>query len=128
MEVLTTNGVTIQVDTFYQAKHSHPKENRFIHAYQITIKNENNVDVKLTDRHWYIVDAHGNMREVSGEGVIGKQPELAPMQEHKYVSWSPIPTDLGKMYGYYTFLNLDTQETFLVSIPEFKLTCPAKLN
>ncbi len=128
MEVLTTNGITIQVDTFYQKKHSHPTENRFIHAYQITIKNENNVSVKLTDRHWYIVDGHANIREVSGQGVIGKQPELAPSEEHKYVSWSPIATDLGKMYGFYTFVNLETNDTFLVPIPEFKLICPAKLN
>lgn len=128
MEVLTTNGVTIQVDTFYQAKHSNPREDRFIHAYQISIKNENTVSVKLTDRHWFIIDANGNTREVSGQGVIGKQPELAPAEQHRYVSWSPIATDIGKMYGYYTFINLDTNETFLVNIPEFKLICPAKLN
>jgi len=128
MEVLTTNGVTIGVESFFQKKHSNPFENRFIHSYKVTIRNEKSVSVQLTERHWYIVNAAGVIREVSGEGVIGKQPILAPGEDHSYVSWSPIATDIGKMYGFYTFKDLKTDGIFLVKIPEFKLISPAKLN
>lgn len=128
MEILTTNGVKIKVETFYQKKHSSPKENRYIHAYQVTIKNEKDVKIKLLERQWYIQDAAGTMREVSGKGVIGKQPVLGPGEEHSYVSWSPIGTDLGKMHGHYTFINLATDKHFMAAIPHFKLVYPDKLN
>lgn len=128
MEVLTTNGITIGVESFYQKKHSNPRENRYIHSYQVTIRNEKSISVQLIERHWYIVNAAGDVREVSGEGIIGKQPTLAPTEDHRYISWAPIATDIGKMYGFYTFKDLDTDAIFLVSIPEFKLISPAKLN
>ena len=128
MEVLTTNGITIGVQSFFQQKHSNAKENRFIHSYQVTISNEKGTSVQLLDRHWYIVNGAGAIREVSGEGVIGKQPVLAPGENHKYISWSPISTYIGKMYGFYTFKDLDSGEKFLVSIPEFKLISPSALN
>jgi len=128
MEVLTTNGITIGVESFFQRKHSNPRENRFIHSYQVTIRNEKSISVQLIERHWYIVNATGVIREVSGEGVIGKQPILEPGDQHRYVSWSPIATDLGKMYGFYTFKDLENDDIFLVKIPEFALVSPAKLN
>jgi Uncharacterized protein affecting Mg2+/Co2+ transport len=128
MEVLSTNGITIKVESHYQKKHSSPKENRYIHAYQVTIRNERDKPVKLLERMWRIMDANGLIRKVSGKGVIGKQPELAPGEEHRYVSWSPMSTDLGKMSGFYTFIELGSDTAFLVDIPEFKLICPNKLN
>jgi len=128
MAVLTTKGVTIEVQSFYQKKHSSPIENKFIHAYKVTITNEKNCVIKLLERSWTIVDACGEVRNVEGVGVIGKQPELKPGQSHSYVSWSPLATELGKMSGYYTFTELDSDITFLAYIPEFKLIYPQKLN
>ena len=128
MEALTTNGITIGVESFYQKKHSNPRENRFIHSYQVTISNEKDSTVQLVARHWYIVNGAGKVREVSGEGVIGKQPTLAPGDSHRYVSWAPITTNIGKMYGYYTFRDTKSNEMFLVNIPEFKLVSPGVLN
>jgi len=109
-------------------KHSSPKENRYVHAYQVTIINEKDTTIKLTERSWKIVNSHGEERIVTGKGVIGKQPELAPGDEHRYVSWSPMATDIGKMSGFYTFIDLSDNSIFLVKIPEFKLICPNKLN
>jgi len=128
METLTTNGITIGVESFYQKKHSNPRENRFIHSYQVTISNEKESTVQLVARHWYIVNAAGKVREVSGEGVIGKQSTLDPGESHRYVSWAPITTNIGKMYGYYTFRDTKSNEMFLVNIPEFRLVSPGILN
>ncbi len=128
MEALTTNGITIGVESFFQKKHSNPRESRFIHSYQVTISNEKESTVQLIARHWYIVNAAGAVREVSGEGVIGKQPTLSPGDSHRYVSWAPINTNIGKMYGYYTFKDTQSNEMFLVNIPEFKLFSPGILN
>lgn len=128
METLTTNGIKISVETFYQKDYSRPLENKYIFAYRIYIENKSNHVVRLIRRHWFIKDSSGAVREVEGEGVIGKQPILSPGESHQYISWSPLTSDIGKMYGTYLMLNKDNNTEFKVSIPEFKLIAPFKLN
>ena len=128
METLITNGIKISVETFYQKSYSRPLENKYIFAYRIYIENLSSKTVRLMRRHWYIKDSSGTIREVEGEGVIGKQPTLSPGESHQYVSWSPLVSDIGKMYGTFLMLNKDTGSQFRVSIPEFKLIAPFKLN
>ena len=128
METLTTNGIKISVTTSYQSKFSKPLENRFVFAYTVNIQNNNDFTVQLLRRHWHILDSNGILREVEGDGVIGKQPILSPGESHQYVSWSQLLTDLGKMYGSYLMIRLTDQEAFRVRIPEFKLVAPFKLN
>ncbi len=128
MDTLTTNGIKISVETFYQQNYSRPLENKYIFAYRIHIENRSSKTVQLMRRHWYIKDSSGSVREVEGEGVIGKQPVLRPGEGHQYVSWSPLISDIGKMYGTYLMLNKETKSQFRVSIPEFKLIAPFKQN
>ncbi len=128
MDKLTTNGIRITVETFYQQNYSRPMENKYIFAYRINIENRSSKTVQLLRRHWYIKDSSGMVREVEGEGVIGKQPILSPGESHQYVSWSPLVSDIGKMYGTFLMLNKDNGSQFRVSIPEFKLIAPFKLN
>lgn len=128
MQTLVTNGIRISVETKYQQNQSDALASRYIHSYRITISNESAHKVQLMKRHWFIVNSKGIIREVEGDGVIGKQPVLSPGESHQYVSWSPINTDMGKMYGYYTFNTIDSENTFKVQIPEFKLICPFKNN
>jgi len=128
MQTLLTNGIRISVETKYQHSQSDALADRYIHSYRITMLNESNDDVQLLKRHWFIVNSKGIVREVEGEGVIGKQPILAPGESHQYVSWSPLNTDIGKMHGHYTFIKVDSEEVFSVQIPAFKLICPFKNN
>ncbi|MEM1319032.1 MAG: Co2+/Mg2+ efflux protein ApaG [Bacteroidota bacterium] len=128
METLTTNGVRVSVETFYQATHSDPMNNKYIHAYRITIINENDFPIQLLRRYWHILDSNGRSREIEGEGVVGKQPILKPGEVHRYVSWSPLATDVGKMYGTYLMIKGDDDSEFSVKIPEFLLVAPFKMN
>lgn len=128
MEALITNGIKISVETFYQANYSRPMDNKFVFAYRVTIENIGAETVQLMRRHWFIYDSSGVTREVEGEGVIGKQPILAPGESHQYVSWSPLISDIGKMTGTFLMKNTDTQEEFRVTIPDFKLITPYKMN
>jgi ApaG protein len=128
MEKLTTKGIKISVETSYQKDYSRPFENKYIFAYRIHIENMSSSIVQLMRRHWIIKDSSGATREVEGEGVIGKQPVLSPGESHQYISWSPLTSDIGKMYGTFLMLNKDTGTEFQVSIPEFKLIAPFKLN
>jgi ApaG protein len=54
--------------------------------------------------------------------VVGQKPILEPNTSFTYTSGCPLMSEFGKMSGYYTFLNLNSQETFQVEIPAFSLT------
>jgi ApaG protein len=128
VQSLITSGVKISVENFYQDDYSSPVESKFVFAYRITIENLNTFSIQLMRRHWFIVDSNTSIKEVEGEGVIGKQPLLHPGDVHQYISWSQLQSEVGKMYGYYLMKDMATEELFKVSIPEFKLIAPFKLN
>ncbi|MBK6620415.1 MAG: Co2+/Mg2+ efflux protein ApaG [Saprospirales bacterium] len=127
METMTTNGITIIVETFYQAEHSRPLEQKFIFAYRVTIENHSPDTVQLLRRHWFIFDSSGLKREVEGEGVVGLQPVLEPNESHQYTSWCPLMTELGKMYGAF-LMKKSSGALFDARIPEFRLVAPQKMN
>ncbi len=123
-----TNDISISVIPAYEAADSNPAIGKFIYSYQVTIENLGHDTVKLLTRHWHIVDSIQIKREISGEGVIGQQPELHPGEMFQYMSWCPLNSPIGKMFGTYTFINLDKKSTFTVEIPEFVLVSDFKLN
>lgn len=128
METFVTAGIRVSIESFYQEKHSDPDTNRYVYAYRVTIRNESAYSVQLLRRHWHIKDSNSLIREVEGEGVVGEKPVITPGDEHQYVSWTHLYTDIGKMYGVYTMLRVDTDVTFEVKIPEFTLVAPSRLN
>lgn len=128
METLTTNGVNIKIETFYQSKHSIPLENKYIFAYKVTITNLRKNRIKLLDRYWRIFDSNGSERTVQGKGVVGEQPIMEGGMTHEYVSWTNLLSDLGKMEGFFRMIDLVTNELFKVKIPSFKLFPPFKSN
>jgi len=128
METLITNGIRVSVETQYQPTYSRPLELKYIFSYHITIENLSSETVQLLRREWEIFDSNGVIRQVEGEGVIGKQPVLAPGESHQYASWSPLTTEMGKMSGAYIFRRDVDNHEFRVNIPDFRLIAPFKLN
>ncbi len=123
-----TEGVSVTVETFYQAAHSNPLSSEYLFAYRITIENLSTMPIKLLRRHWYIIDSNGAYREVEGEGVVGKQPILEPGNSHQYISACSLRSDMGKMHGTYLMENLYNKKLFKVAIPEFQMIAPFKAN
>ncbi|PTX14361.1 ApaG protein [Pontibacter mucosus] len=128
MDTKTTEGVKITVTTNYLPDYSSPVQQHFVFAYRIKIENRSEFTVKLLRRHWYIHDSTGQMREVEGEGVVGQQPILEPGEIHEYVSGCNLKTGIGKMRGTYLMERLVDGRHFDVTIPEFTLVVPYKLN
>lgn len=128
MQSLTSQGVEITVETFYQPDISNPTQQEYMFAYRITLENHNPFSVQLLRRHWNIFDSNCEHREVDGDGVIGQQPVLSPSEVFQYVSGCNLDTDMGKMSGYYEMINLFDQTTFRVEIPAFNLIAPMKAN
>ncbi len=123
-----THDISISIIPSYEAADSNPAIGKFIYSYQVTIENLSQRPVKLLYRHWHIIDSIQIRREVKGEGVIGQQPELKPGDVFQYMSWCPLNSPIGKMYGTYTFQNIDDGKKFEVTIPEFIMVSDFKLN
>ena len=114
-----TQGVRIEAAAQYLPSESDPDQNRYLFVYRIRMVNEGTRRVKLLSRHWIILDAHNRREEVTGEGVVGKQPDLAPGETFEYTSYCPLRTKWGTMEGSYTFE--DEGATFEVEVGRFFL-------
>jgi ApaG protein len=128
MVTITSQGVQISVETYYQADYSNPTNHEYMFAYRMSIENQNHFTVKLLRRHWFIVDTNGEHREVEGEGVVGLQPVLQPGEHFQYVSGCNLRSEMGKMYGSYQMENQNNKQIFAVQIPMFEMIAPFKMN
>jgi len=128
MPTTTTQGVTVTVTTNYLPDYSSPSQEHFVFAYRIDIRNNSEYTVKLLRRHWFIADANSTVREVEGEGVVGRQPVLEPGESHQYMSGCNLKSGVGKMAGTYLMERLGNGDNFQVNIPEFTLMVPYRMN
>jgi len=121
------SDIVIEVETRYVERESDPAQQRFVFAYTITLTNGGDVPAQLLNRHWYITDGNGEVREVQGPGVVGKQPRILPAQAFRYTSAAILPTPVGTMHGEYEF-QYDDGERFFVAIPAFALVLPSMVH
>ncbi len=128
MEVLITQGIKISVTPKYEPQHSNPLDHKYLFSYHIVIENLSEYTVQLLRRHWHIQDSRGAVKEVQGNGVIGKQPILHPGQLHEYSSWCPLNAAIGRMHGTYLMMRMSDEKTFNVKIPAFDLVASFKYN
>jgi ApaG protein len=119
--------INIQVETNYLVEQSEPREQRYVFAYTITIRNEGEVPAKLLTRHWIITDANGRVQKVRGDGVVGEQPYLKPGQDFRYSSGAVLETPVGTMQGSYQMI-ADDGTKFEAPIPAFRLAMPGMLH
>ncbi|MFK7921131.1 MAG: Co2+/Mg2+ efflux protein ApaG [Bacteroidia bacterium] len=119
----TTSGIRVNVRSAYIRDESSPKHHYYVFAYQVEIINESAQSVQLISREWHITDGIGVKRIVQGEGVIGKQPHIAPGETHRYVSGCHFQTSVGKMEGHYNMLRQDGSN-LKVQIPPFTMLVP----
>ncbi|WP_077147322.1 Co2+/Mg2+ efflux protein ApaG [Sphingopyxis sp. KK2] len=120
----TTGSMTVRVAVSYLPEQSHPSLGRWFWAYHVRIENHGETAVQLINRHWRIVDGHGLVSEVEGEGVVGEQPIIQPGGAFDYVSGCPLSTPEGSMIGSYD-MEREDGEHMLIAIPQFSLTMPA---
>lgn len=120
----TTRDIVVRVSVNYLAEQSEPGAGRWFWAYHIRIENMSGQDVQLVSREWSIADGRGNRHDVTGEGVVGEQPVIAPGASFDYVSGCPLTTPTGVMEGRYQMVGADGVR-FAVDIPRFPLMAPA---
>lgn len=116
----TTEGIRIQAAAQYLPGDSDPDASLYAYTYRIVITNEGDARAKLMARHWVILDADGVRKVVSGPGVVGEFPDLAPGESFTYYSTCPLPTQWGTMEGAYT-MKRDDGSTLNAKIGRFFL-------
>ena len=118
-----TRGISVSVQPRFMPEESSPRDARYFFAYTVEIINTGSERVQLRARYWRIIDGHGNLQEVRGTGVVGKEPTLGPGESFNYTSGCPLPTPSGTMEGSYV-METASGETFDVRIPAFSLDIP----
>ena len=96
----------------------------FIWAYHVRVDNKSAEPLKLINRYWRIIDEQGSVQEVTGEGVIGEQPLIAPGSSYQYSSGVHLRHHSGIMTGHYQ-MQKNGGEIFDVRIPAFSLDVPS---
>jgi ApaG protein len=122
-----TRDLRVSVRARYSAQNSDPNAQQWVFLYTITISNESAFRVQLLTRHWIITDANGEIEEVKGPGVVGKQPILEPGQSFEYTSACPLETPFGSMHGTYQMQG-PHNETFDIEIAGFALRMPGTMQ
>src|ERR1700686_3986208 len=90
--VANTRGIAVSVMPTYLETRSSPDSAQYFWAYRVIIENQGRETVHLLSRHWMITNARGELTEVKGPGVIGKQPLLNPGESYAYTSAAPLNT------------------------------------
>lgn len=122
-----SEGIRVTVRAEYVPDQSSPVERRYVFAYTVRIENQGKRPAQLRTRRWTIVDGNGQVEEVHGVGVVGKQPYLKPGQAFEYTSGCVLKTSRGEMRGAYQMAR-DDGSSFDAVIAVFVLSLPHSLN
>ena len=118
--VATTEDITITVRPIYLDGQSDMIQKKFVFGYFVRIDNQRREPVQLLRRHWFIRESTGSVKEVEGEGVVGRQPVIKPGEAHEYSSFCVLESFEGTMEGTYQMQKPDGV-LFDVVIPKFVL-------
>ncbi len=119
----STYNIYVDVQPRYLPEQSSPDDDRYVFAYTVKITNKGQIATQIISRHWVIKNADGKVEEVSGLGVVGRQPFLPPGHSFEYTSGCPLNTPSGSMRGS-LFCVAEDGERFDVAILPFELFIP----
>ncbi|MFY9727674.1 MAG: Co2+/Mg2+ efflux protein ApaG [Bryobacteraceae bacterium] len=122
-----TDSIRVEVMSRHSPENSRPQQGEWVFEYTVRITNQGSETVQLLSRHWIITDASEHTEEVSGPGVVGEQPVLAPGESFQYSSWCPLKTPMGRMRGTYRMARADGTQ-FDIEIAPFALRAAYTVN
>jgi len=79
-----TEGVRIRAAAQPVPEETDPDRPLYVFAYRIRMVNEGDQPARLESRHWVVLDANGERRDVRGPGVVGQFPYLEPNDSYEY--------------------------------------------
>ena len=124
----TTHGIMVSVIPLFNTEKSSLTDSIFFWDYMVEIENHREDVVMLISRYWKIISQQGEVQEVEGDGVVGKQPVIKPREEFTYASSAILSFPSGVMHGHYVFNILPSNKTLSINIPLFSLDSPYFAN
>lgn len=118
--------IVVTVTARFIEEQSDTSQQRYVFSYDVSITNNGPTEAQLIGRHWIITDGNDKVQKVSGDGVIGQQPHIAPGETFNYTSGAVLDTPVGSMHGTYDMRAEDTM--FLAKIPVFTLASPNAIH
>ena len=128
MNSATTCDIEIRVSTHFVDEHSVPFSDEYLFAYHIRITNHSSAAIQVMSREWHIHDGIAVKRLVTGDGLVGKQPHIAPGHTHEYVSYCNLKHPLGRMHGSFFAIRKSDGKSLELKVPAFTLLAPHLLN
>lgn len=123
----TKHDFKVTIATTFLADKSNIDADEYVFSYKVSISNNGETPAQLISRHWIITDANGEVREVKGLGVVGKQPMIQPGETYQYTSHTVFSLPSGKMHGSYQMVD-ETGLSFTIEIPMFECQMPRILH
>jgi ApaG protein len=94
--------------------------------YFITIANLSHTTVSLNGRRWVIKGEDGHQNVFEGQGIVGKEPTLAPGESFSYNSHHAAQ---GNCWAEGSFHGIDScGDPIHVRIPSFEMSVPPESN
>ena len=100
-QMVLQESIEVSVSPQYLPEQSNESVAEYTFAYTVEITNHGDETVQLLARHWIITDGNNSIREIEGEGVVGKQPYIKPGERYQYSSGAILSTKTGTMEGSY---------------------------
>lgn len=129
-----SHGIVVRVDSYLMTEQSGAPGN-YLFGYKVRITNRSRSTCQLVTRRW-IITAGSDEKQVTGMGVVGRQPVLEPGDVFEYTSACPVgpvesphllkPGDVvASMKGEYLMVKGDTGGVnFRVQIDPFYFKIP----
>lgn len=117
-------GLQAKLDrlVYYHDGERGPTDAPHAFIYFITVANLSETTITLKGRRWVLIEASGHQQVIEGEGIVGKEPTLAPGETFSYNSYHMTHCNCrasGSFHG------IDRDGHLIhVRIPEFELELP----
>ena len=119
-----SNSIKVTAIPLYQGESVEEDKEYSVWSYNIIIENHSDTTIKILSRYWKIIDSSGLIHEITGNGVVGKNPVIFPGDLFEYTSFTNLHTSSGVMVGKYYAENVDTGQSMEIDIPAFSLDNP----
>ncbi len=119
-----SHSIKVTAIPSYQGESLEEDKEYSVWSYNIIIENHSDCTIKILSRYWKIIDSSGLIHEITGDGVVGKNPVIFPGDLFEYTSFTNLHTSSGVMVGKYYAEDIDTGQSMEIDIPAFSLDNP----
>lgn len=124
MYSVSTNAIKVTATPAYQGRGVTADDVFSVWSYTIVIENNSDSPIQVLRRYWQVFEDCGMVKEITGDGVVGKTPVISPGEAFEYTSFTNLKSHSGMMMGKYFVLDIDSGEELTINTPAFSLDSP----